>query len=84
MKLMLHSVTLEQQRSDKVCVFKARLSAFEVSQLSSEFLCSNSRYVQGDESQYETLLVVIKEVFFLLRVKFLLCEDFSMSNVHFP
>ena len=37
------SSTLEQQKSDKVCAFKVRLSAFEVSQLSSEFFCSNSR-----------------------------------------
>ena len=32
---------------------RARLSAFEVSQLSSEVFGSNSRYVQVDESQYE-------------------------------
>ena len=32
------TVTLEQQRSNKVCVFRACLSGFEVSQLSSEFL----------------------------------------------
>ena len=76
---------LEQQRSDKVCVFKARLSAFEVSQLSSEFFVQ-IRDVQVDESQYETLLVIIKEVLFLLLlcVKSLLCEDLFMSNVHFP
>ena len=77
--------TLEQQRSDKVCVFKARLSAFEVSQLSSKFFVQ-IRDVRVDESQYETLLVIIKEVLFLLLlcVKSFLCQDFSMSNVHFP
>ena len=68
-------------------MFRARLSAFEVSQLSSEFFGSNSRYVRVDESQYELLLV--KEVLFLLLLceKYLcdlLCEDFSVSNVHFP
>ena len=47
-----------------VCVFRACLSAFKVSQLSSEFFGSNLRYVQVDESQYEPLLV--KEVLFLL------------------
>ena len=31
------TATLEQQRSDKVCVSRALLSASEVSQLSSEF-----------------------------------------------
>ena len=67
-----------------VSVFKARLSAYEVSQLSSEFFGSNSRYVQVDESQYEPLLV--EEVFSLLLLceKSLLCEDFSTSHVHFP
>ena len=45
-------------------MFTARLSAYEVSQLSSEFFGSNSRYVQVDESQYEPLLV--KEVLSLL------------------
>ena len=80
------TATLEQQRSDKVCVSRALLSASEVSQLSSEFFGWNSRYVQVDESQYKPLLVIIKEVLFLLLlcVKSLLCEDFSMSNVHFP
>ena len=65
-------------------VFRACLSAYEVSQLSSEFFGSNSRYVQVDESQYEPLLV--KEVISLLLLckKSLMCEDFSMSNVHFP
>ena len=43
-----------------VCVFMARVSAYEDSQLSSECFSSNSRYVQVDESQYEPLLV--KEV----------------------
>ena len=67
-----------------VCVFRARLSAYEVSQWSSECFGSNSRYVQVDESQCEPLLV--KEVIFLLLLyeKSLMCEDFSMSNVHFP
>ena len=67
-----------------VLVFRARLSAYEVSQLSSQFFGSNSRYVQVDESQYEPLLV--KEVIYLLLLceKSLMCEDFSMSNVHFP
>ena len=51
-----------------VCVFRARLSAYEVWQLSSEFFGSNSRYVQVDESHYEPLLV--KEVLSLQ----LLCE----------
>ena len=57
-----------------VCVFRARLSAYEVSQLSSEVLGSNSRYVHVDESQYEPLLV--KEVIFLLLLckKSLMCE----------
>ena len=50
----------------QVCVFRAHLSASEVSQLSSEFFDSNSRYVQVDESQYEPLLV--KEVLSLLIV----------------
>ena len=65
-------------------MFRARLSAFEVSQLSSEFCSSNSRYVQVDESQNEPLLV--NEVLFLLLLseKSLMCEYFSMSNVHFP
>ena len=65
-------------------MFRARLSAFEVSQLSSQFFGSNSRYIQVDESQYEPLLV--KKVFFLLLLceKSLMCEYFSMSNVHFP
>ena len=67
-----------------VCVFRARLSACEVSQLSSECFGSNSRYVQVDESQCEPLLV--KEVISLplLCEKSLMCEDFSMSNVHSP
>ena len=67
-----------------VCVFRARLSAFEVLQFSSEVFGSNSRYFQVDESQYEPLLV--KEVLSLLLLckKSLMCEDFSMSNVHFP
>ena len=47
-----------------VCVFRARLLAFEASQLSFVFFGSNLRYVQVDESQYEPLLV--KEVLFLL------------------
>ena len=65
-------------------MFRARLSAFEVSQLSYEFCGSNSRYVQVDESQNEPLLV--NEVLFLLLLseKSLMCEYFSMSNVHFP
>ena len=48
------------------------------------FFRSNSRYVQVDESQYEPLLV--KEVISLLLLceKSLMCEDFSMSNVHLP
>ena len=67
-----------------VCVFRARLSAYDVSQLSSEFYGSNSRYVQVDESQNDTLLV--KELLSLLLLcgKSLMCEDFSMSNVHYP
>ena len=65
-------------------MFRARLSAFEVSQLSSEFFGLKSIYVLVDESQYEPLLV--KEVLSLLLLceKFLMCEDFSLSNVHFP
>ena len=66
-------------------MFRARLLAFEVSQLSFEFFFrSNSRFVQVDESQYEPRL--IKEVFFLLLLceKSLMCEDFSKTNVHFP
>ena len=67
-----------------VCVFRARLSAYEVSQFSSEFFGSNSRYVQVHESQYETLLVKDVVSLLLLCEKFLMCKDFSMSNVHFP
>ena len=65
-------------------MFRARLSAFEVSQLSSEFFGLKSIYVLVDESQYEPLLV--KEVLSLLLLceKSLMCEDFSLSNVHFP
>ena len=65
-------------------MFRARLSAFEVSQLSSEFFGLKSIYVLVEESQYEPLLV--KEVLSLLLLceKFLMCEDFSLSNVHFP
>ena len=59
-------------------MFRARLSAFEVSQSSSEFFGLKSIYVQVDESQYEPLLV--KEVLFLLLLceKTLMGEDFSM------
>ena len=65
-------------------MFRARLLAFEVSQLSCEFFRSNSRYFQVDESQYEPRLV--KEVFslLLLREKSLMCQDFSKTNVDFP
>ena len=47
-------------------MFRAHLSAYEVSQLSSEVFDSNSRYVKVEESHYEPLLV--KEVLFLLIV----------------
>lgn len=59
-------------------MFRARLSAFEVSQSSSEIFGLKSIYVQVDESQYEPLLV--KEVLFLLLLceKTLMGEDFSM------
>ena len=40
-----------------VCVHRARLSAYEGSQLSSESCGSNSRYVQVNDSQYEPLLL---------------------------
>ena len=65
-------------------MFRARLSAYEVSQFSSEFFGSNSRYVQVDESQYETLLV--KEVLSLLLLceKSIICEDFSYVKYTLP
>ena len=74
--------TLEQQRSDKVCVFKARLSAFEVSQLYSEFFCSNSRCSSWRLPVWNTITYYKRGT--LLCVKSLLCQDFSMWNVHFP
>ena len=57
-------------------MFRAWLSAFEVSHLSSDFFGSNLRYVQVDVFQYEPLLV--KEVLFLLLlcIKSHLCKDF--------
>ena len=65
-------------------MFRARLSAFVTSQLSSEVFGANSRYVQVDESQYEPLLVKEVLILLLLCKKSLMCEYFSMSNVHFP
>ena len=69
-----------------VCVFRARLSAYDVSQLSSEFYGSNSRYVQVDESQNETLLV--KELYSpfycsagsLLCAKTFLCQMYTSPD----
>ena len=62
-----------------VRVFRARLSAYEISQLSSQFFGSNSRYVQVDESQYEPLLV---KVTFYCSARSLLCAKTFLCQMY--
>ena len=62
-----------------VCVFRARLSAFEVSQLSSEVFGLNSRYVRVDESSMNPQ---VKEVLSLLLLRELR-EVFSVRGLFY-